>query len=92
MWVVCPVWTSSSKRVVDTLMCCRHVPVPNVYLLYTTAGEGWNRDNAFLELLNVTADSLRRDGGVEDERDDETVQTLALVELPNTGRGVGYTR
>lgn len=48
--------------------------------------------NAFLELLNVTADSLRRDGGVEDERDDETVQTLALVELPNTGCGVGYTR
>lgn len=38
-------------------------------------------NNAFLELLNVSADSLGRDGGVENERDDETVQTLTLVVL-----------
>lgn len=43
-------------------------------------------DNAFLELLNVSADSLGRDGSVEDERDDETVQTLPLVTLPQGAR------
>lgn len=37
-------------------------------------------DNAFLELLNVSADSLGRDGSVEDECNDETVQTLSLVQ------------
>lgn len=61
-------------------MCCKQLLVRNVYPLYLTDKRG-QMNNAFLELLNVSADSLGRDGGVENERDDETVQTLTLVVL-----------
>lgn len=37
-------------------------------------------DNAFLELTNVSTDGLAGNGGIEDESDDETVQTLSLAD------------